>query len=94
MDTNTMSPAFYTLGFKRTTCHNLVIMAACPLIEVLFYNTEGINSHIQSFQIASTQRKQLFLLRELKNKVVYYPHTFIGDGHIMYIIMRSYVLND
>jgi hypothetical protein len=70
----------------------LVIMATCPLVYVQLYNTEGINEHIQSYQIVSTQRTKLFLLRELSNKVIYYPHVFFGDGH-MYITMRSYVLN-
>lgn len=69
----------------------LLIMGASPLVYVHFYHTEGINSHIQSFQIVSTQEKKLFILRELKNKVVYYPHTYIGDRN-MYITMRSYVL--
>jgi hypothetical protein len=65
----------------------VLVITWTPLVYIELYHTEGINSHIQSYEVTSTHKKSLFLLSQLSNKVVYSAHTYIGNNHL-YITMR------
>ena len=70
---------------------DVLIVGGCPLLWLQHFATEGINVHLQSYQVSHTLTKSLVVLSSLENKSVFTPHTYLGD-HNQYITMRSYVI--
>ena len=68
----------------------MTILSAA-MVHVQLFTTDGVNSHIQSFEVMPTHNKSLYLLDKLSNKVVYTSHIYLGNRK-MYITMRSYVV--
>ncbi len=69
---------------------DVVVISRTPLVSVQVHCTEGINLHIQTYQIVPIGETKLLLLSRLHNKVVYYAHIFSGNRKL-YITMRSMV---
>ena len=69
---------------------DVLIVGGCPLLWLQHFATEGINVHLQSYQVLPTLIKSLMVLSSLENKSVFTPHTYLGD-HNQYITMRSYM---
>ena len=69
-----------------------VLVGGCPLLWLQHFATEGINLHLQSYQVSPTLTKSLIVLSSLEHKSVFTPHTYLGDRN-QYITMRSYVIH-
>lgn len=69
---------------------DIIVVGTCtPLLYLELFNTNGINSHILSYEIQPTYNNSLIILSKLRNKEVYYAHTYIGNSEL-YIVMRAY----
>ena len=69
----------------------LVVASNLPLLAVKIYRTEGINVHIDGYQVSPTNKIIVVLLSNIKYKHSFASHTFIGDG-FLYIVSKSHFL--
>lgn len=68
----------------------VIVIVGAVLLQVNIFLTEGINSHLSSYNITPMQETKVILLSSLENKEVYYTHRFLGDKQL-YITVRSHI---